>query len=330
MTRVFTAIVRVVLGCGLFLAVFGQMPVAAAVPVPPLTSPVIDTTGTLAAADIVLLERQALALQRSSGSQLQILMLSSTGSQSIEDYAQRVFEEWRLGRKDVDDGLLLLVAKDDRKVRIHTGTGLETVITDVTAARLIQEYLVPKFRRGDYAGGLGDATLVIASLMNGEPLPAPMAVQATETSLAIRAIALLIGLLAAIVMRVLAEYFDLRPLWRVSLVTTVCVAVTLLFGGGFWFALVAVVGGLLIGLIDPWASIVGTTGRRPVSWNPDALTYDPDAPEAVERRRQREREAAKSGDNGWFEGGGSGGGFGGGGWSGGGGSSRGGGASGGW
>lgn len=329
MTRVFATIARVVLG-GLFLAMLGLPPAAAAVPVPPLTSPVIDTTGTLAAADIALLERQALALQRSSGSQLQILMLSSTGPQSIEDYAQRVFDEWRLGRKDVDDGLLLLVAKDDRKVRIHTGTGLETVITDVTAARLIQEYLVPKFRRGDYAGGLGDATLVIASLMNGEPLPAPMAVQATETSLAIRAIALLIGLLAAIVMRVLAEYFDLRPLWRVSLVMAVSVAVTLLIGGGFWFALVAVVGGPLIGLIDPSAAIVGTTGRRPVSWNPDALTYDPDAPEAVERRKQREREAAKSGDNGWFEGGGSGGGFGGGGWSGGGGSSRGGGASGGW
>ncbi len=329
MTRVFATIARLVLG-GLLLVVLGLTPVSAAVPVPPLTSPVIDTTGTLAAADIALLERQARALQRSSGSQLQILMLSSTGPQPIEDFAQRVFDEWRLGRKDVDDGLLLLVAKDDRKVRIHTGTGLETVITDVTAARLIQEYLVPKFRRGDYAGGLGDATLVIASLMNGEPLPAPMAAQATEERLATRAIALVIGLAAAIFMRVLAEYFELRPYWRVSLVVTVCVAITLLTGGGLWFALAAVAGGLLIGLIAPSASLVGAAGRRPVSWNPDALTYDPDAPEAVERRKQREREAENSGGNGWFDGRRSGGGFGGGGWSGGGGSSRGGGASGGW
>jgi uncharacterized protein len=158
------------------------LPGAAAAPVPALTSPVVDTTGTLAAEDIARLEAQALRLQRESGSQLQILMIADTDGASIEDYAQRVFDTWQLGRKTADDGLLIVVAKDDRKVRIHTGAGLESKISDVTAARLIQEYLVPKFRRGDYAGGLDDATLVLTSLMNGEALPGPARSGGRDTS----------------------------------------------------------------------------------------------------------------------------------------------------
>lgn len=201
MTRALSATVRVALGI-LLGAALGLLPSVAsaadAAPVPPLTSPVIDTTGTLAAEEIARLERQALALQRSSGAQLQVLMLSSTAPQSIEDYAQRAFDAWKLGRAGVDDGLLVVVAKDDRKVRIHTGTGLESKVTDATAARLIQEYLVPKFRRGDYAGGLDDATLVIASLMNGQPLPPPMAAQDSGRIGGGALVLLVIGVMAAI------------------------------------------------------------------------------------------------------------------------------------
>jgi uncharacterized protein len=203
MTRALAATVRVALGI-LLGAALGLLPSVApaadAAPVPPLTSPVIDTTGTLAAEEIARLERQALALQRSSGAQLQVLMLSSTAPQSIEDYAQRAFDAWKLGRQGVDDGLLVVVAKDDRKVRIHTGTGLEAKVTDATAARLIQEYLVPKFRRGDYAGGLDDATLVIASLMNGQPLPPPMAAQDSGRIGGGALVLLLIGVMAAILL----------------------------------------------------------------------------------------------------------------------------------
>ena len=141
--------------------------------IPALDSPVVDTTGTLDAATRAQLERQALALQQRKGSQLQVLVVPSTGAEPIEGYAVRAFEQWRLGREGVDDAVLLVVAKDDRKVRIEVGYGLEGAIPDVTAGRVVQEYLVPKFRAGDYAGGIVDATAVLVGLIDGEPLPEP-------------------------------------------------------------------------------------------------------------------------------------------------------------
>jgi uncharacterized protein len=149
-------------------------------PIPPLASPVVDTTGTLGAGDIARLEQQALALQQRKGSQLQILIVPTTQPETIEDYAQRVFDSWKLGRKGVDDGVLLVVAKDDRKVRIQPGYGLEGAIPDITAGRVIQEYLVPKFRAGDFAGGIGDASAQLVRLIDGEALPAPMAPRSGE------------------------------------------------------------------------------------------------------------------------------------------------------
>jgi uncharacterized protein len=144
-------------------------------PIPALDAPVVDTTGTLSAADVSRLQAQALDLQTRKGSQLQILIVPTTAPESIEQYAQRVFDQWKLGRKGVDDGVLLLVAKDDHQARIQTGYGLEGAIPDITAGRVIQEYLVPKFRAGDFAGGLDDATAQLVRLIDGESLPAPMA-----------------------------------------------------------------------------------------------------------------------------------------------------------
>ncbi len=143
--------------------------------IPPLTSPVVDTTGTLDAAQIAQLEQQARDLQQRKGSQLQILIVPSTQPEDIAAYAQRAFDAWKLGRAKVDDGVLLVVAKDDRRVRIQTGYGLEGAIPDITAGRVIQEYLVPKFRAGDYAGGIVDGSAVLVKLIDGEPLPEPMA-----------------------------------------------------------------------------------------------------------------------------------------------------------
>jgi uncharacterized protein len=144
-------------------------------PIPPLDSPVVDTTGTLDAATVQRLEAQALALQEAKGSQLQVLMVPTTAPEDIAGYAQRVYDQWKLGREKVDDGVLVLVARDDRRVRIHPGYGLEGAIPDATAARVIQEYIVPRFREGDFGGGLVDATAVLAKLVEGEPLPEPMA-----------------------------------------------------------------------------------------------------------------------------------------------------------
>ncbi len=144
-------------------------------PIPALDSPVVDTTGTLSQADRDRLVRQSLDLQQRKGSQLQVLMVPTTQPEDIAQYAQRAYDQWKLGRKGVDDGVLVLVAKDDRRARIQPGYGLEGAIPDATAARVIQEYMAPKFRNGDYGGGLADATGVLVKLIDGEALPAPVA-----------------------------------------------------------------------------------------------------------------------------------------------------------
>ena len=145
--------------------------------IPALDSPVVDTTGTLDATQKQQLEQQALALQQRKGSQLQVLMIPSTQPESIEQYTQRVFDAWKLGRKGVDDAVLIVVAKDDHRARIQPGYGLEGAIPDITAGRVISEYMVPKFRNDDYAGGLADATAQLVKLIDGEPLPEPMSEQ---------------------------------------------------------------------------------------------------------------------------------------------------------
>ncbi|MFZ5663376.1 MAG: TPM domain-containing protein, partial [Pseudomonadota bacterium] len=144
-------------------------------PIPPLSSPVIDTTGTLDAPTRQRLEAQALALQQRKGAQLQVLIVPTTQPEDIAQYAVRAYERYRLGREQVDDGVLLVVAKNDRRVRIEVGYGLEGAIPDAIAVRVIQEYLVPRFRQGDYAGGIVDATAALVRLIDGEPLPPPMA-----------------------------------------------------------------------------------------------------------------------------------------------------------
>ena len=149
-------------------------------PIPPLDSPVVDTTGTLTAAQKQQLAQQALALQQRKGAQLQVLMVPTTQPETIEQYTVRAFEQYRLGRQNVDDGVLVVVAKDDRRVRIEPGYGLEGAIPDAIANRIIQEYLVPKFRAGDYGGALIDATAALVKLIDGEPLPAPMADNAPQ------------------------------------------------------------------------------------------------------------------------------------------------------
>ena len=158
--------------CLLVPVASAQAPLAA---IPKLDAPVVDTTGTLDATQRAALEQQARALQQRKGSQLQVLMVPTTEPESIEQYTVRAFEQYRLGRKGVDDGVLVVVAKDDRRVRIEPGYGLEGAIPDAIANRIIQEYLVPKFRTGDYGGGLLDGTAALAKLIDGEPLPEPMA-----------------------------------------------------------------------------------------------------------------------------------------------------------
>ncbi|KZC24766.1 dehydrogenase [Rhodanobacter thiooxydans] len=141
---------------------------------PKLARHVTDLTGTLSAQQIDQLDAQLVALEKAEGAQLVVLMVGSTGEQDIEGYSLAVAEANKVGRKGTDDGVLLLVAKDDRRVRIEVGYGLEGAIPDAATARIIREYIAPKFRTGDYFGGISDAVGALTQLINGEALPPPV------------------------------------------------------------------------------------------------------------------------------------------------------------
>ena len=145
----------------------------AQVAVPPLTGRVVDQTGTLSSDDIASLTRKLGNFEIIKGSQIAVLIVPTTAPEDIEQYSIRVAEAWKIGRKKVDDGAILLVAKDDRKLRIEVGYGLEGALTDLTTKRIIDEIITPKFRSGDFAGGISAGVDAIINVVNGEPLPAP-------------------------------------------------------------------------------------------------------------------------------------------------------------
>jgi len=155
-------------------------PAAQAQDVPVLHQHVTDLSGTLDAAQIAQLEASLAALEQRKGSQIAVLIIPTLGDRALEEYSLAVVEKNKLGRAKVDDGLLLLIAKDDHKARIEVAYGLEGVVTDAISSRVIREYLAPKFRQNDYFGGIKDATDVLAKLIDGEPLPPPMAVDSRQ------------------------------------------------------------------------------------------------------------------------------------------------------
>jgi uncharacterized protein len=143
------------------------------VAVPPLTGRVVDKTATLSSGDIASLDQTLKDFEARKGSQIAVLIVPTTQPETIEQYSLRVAEAWKIGRKKIDDGAILVVAKDDRKLRIEVGYGLEGALTDVTAKRIIDEVITPKFRSGDFAGGISDGVNRILRVVDGEPLPAP-------------------------------------------------------------------------------------------------------------------------------------------------------------
>jgi uncharacterized protein len=145
--------------------------------IPPLTARVIDTTETLSAAQRDALDAKLAAFEQSKGAQIVVLMVPTTQPEDITDFAQRVGDLWKLGRKNVGDGLLLLVAKNDRVVRIATAKSLEGAVPDLAASRVIEQAITPRFRSGDFAGGLDAGTDQLMALIAGEGLPAPVKLQ---------------------------------------------------------------------------------------------------------------------------------------------------------
>ncbi len=145
----------------------------AQVPVPQLSARVTDLTGTLSGEAVNRVESKLAAFEAKKGSQIAVLVVPTTQPEEIEQFGIRVFDQWKLGRKGVDDGAILLVAKTDRRVRIEVGTGLEGALPDAIANRIIDETITPHFKLGDYDGGVEAGVDRMISVVNGEPLPEP-------------------------------------------------------------------------------------------------------------------------------------------------------------
>ena len=143
------------------------------VPVPALTSRVIDTTQTLSAGELQTLDAKLAAFERQKGSQIVVLMVATTQPEDITSFANRVGNVWKIGRKEVGDGVLLIVAKDDRKVRIEVAKTLEGAIPDLAARQVIESAITPNFKQGNYAAGLGAAADQLIARVTGEALPEP-------------------------------------------------------------------------------------------------------------------------------------------------------------
>ena len=155
------------------IALFWVAIAGAQVPVPPLGGRVTDQTATLTNEQKSALEQTLRSFEERKGSQVAVLIVPSTAPETIEQYALRVAEQWKPGRKNVDDGAILVVAKDDRTLRIEVGYGLEGALTDADSKRIISEVIVPRFRQGDFYGGITAGVDRILRVIDGEPLPKP-------------------------------------------------------------------------------------------------------------------------------------------------------------
>ena len=145
---------------------------AAQIPVPALTGHVIDQTATLSPEQKASLEQTLTAFEARKGSQLAVLMVASTAPEEIEQFALRVAEQWKLGRKKIDDGAIMVIAKNDRAVRIEVGYGLEGALGDAVSKRIISETVLPQFKTQDFYGGITAGVGQMISVVDGEPLPA--------------------------------------------------------------------------------------------------------------------------------------------------------------
>jgi uncharacterized protein len=159
----------------LFSLLLAHSPAFAQLAVPALSAHVMDTTGTLNAQQVQALEAKLSAFEQSRGAQVVLLLVPTTQPEDIASYANRVANTWKIGRKEIGDGLLLVVAKNDRTVRIEVAKTLEGAIPDLAAKRIIEQAITPRFRQGDFAGGLDAGVDQISKLISGEALPAPTA-----------------------------------------------------------------------------------------------------------------------------------------------------------
>ena len=171
----------------------------AEVAVPPLAARVTDLTATLDAAQKQELEARLAQFEAKKGAQIAVLIVPTTQPETIEQYGIRVAEAWKLGRKGVDDGALLLIAKDDHSLRIEVGYGLEGVLNDATARRIVAEIIAPDFKRGDFYGGIAAGVAQMIAVIEGEPLPAPRGRSAAPANFGNLESLLLVGFMLVVV-----------------------------------------------------------------------------------------------------------------------------------
>ena len=243
------------------LAAALTLPAAQAeVAVPPVAQ-VSDLTGTLSAEQRSALEQKLAAFGARKGSQIAVLMVPSTAPDDIAGFSIRVVDQWKLGRKNVDDGLILIIAKDDHRMRIEVGRGLEGAVTDLAANRVLDEYLRPSFRAGDFYGGIDRAVDRLIGLVDGEALPpaaapAHAARRGAPGFQGMLPVLLLIGLVAGPLLRRLLG----RP---VGALATGGIAGGLIFAllGVVGFAVLAAIAGFVLTLLGGLGGGGWTNGR---------------------------------------------------------------------
>ncbi|MDD1131816.1 YgcG family protein [Pseudomonas sp. WS 5412] len=188
---------------GLLVMVFTTLAVAQTAPPAlenvPLNQRVIDLTHTLDTSTQQRLTEQLADLEQRKGAQIAVMLLPTTGDADLETFTTQLFRAWKLGRKGIDDGILLLVVKDDRTVRIEVGYGLEGVVTDLLSHRIIEEQLNPAFRQGDYAGGVQRAVDALTVLVEGGDLPAVDQTRETVDETAVL-LALILGVVGGVLL----------------------------------------------------------------------------------------------------------------------------------
>lgn len=256
MNKVFNAIGQFWL-CAVLLFAPGML-WANEVPVPPLTAQVVDTTGTLSTEQQAALIQKLQAFETAKGSQIAVLLVQTTQPETIEQYALRVAENWKIGRKNVDDGAILVVALQDRALRIEVGYGLEGALTDITSKRIIEEIIVPQFRQGDFAGGVVAGVDQMIKVIEGEPLPEPVVKRPADSSNTIEDIAPLLFMGTIFIGGFLRKAIGKLP---AALATGGLVfVVAWLFAGAVIFAVLAAVVAMLLTLFG--SSVGGIGGGR--------------------------------------------------------------------
>jgi uncharacterized protein len=207
LTLLRTLALSLTLGLAFALALPGSARAQDVLPVPELKARVIDQTGTLQADQAAALEAKLAAFEAEAGPQIVLLLVPATAPEDIAAYAQRVADTWKIGRREVGDGVLVVVAKDERRVRIEVAKALEGAIPDLAARQIIDQSIRPAFRANDYAGGLDAALDQLIARIRGEALPAPAARGQAQPGLQLNELAMFFFVAVPIIGAVLTGIF---------------------------------------------------------------------------------------------------------------------------